>query len=206
VGSLRNSEVILLADGEVRYFPSIFDDRDADSLRDELLQTIAWRQDSIKLFGRSIKQPRLTAWMGDPGAVYRYSGLLMEPIPWCDAVLTIRRRVADMTGLDFNSVLLNFYRNGLDSMGWHRDNEKELGDNPVIASVSFGAPRVFLLRRYRSKSDQNQVVLGHGSLLMMSGPLQYHWEHCLPKVTKRQALAVGPRVNLTFRQVNLTSS
>ncbi len=130
----------------------------------------------------------------------------MEPIPWCDAVLTIRRRVADMTGLDFNSVLLNFYRNGLDSMGWHRDNEKELGDNPVIASVSFGAPRVFLLRRYRSKSDQNQVVLGHGSLLMMSGPLQYHWEHCLPKVTKRQALAVGPRVNLTFRQVNLTSS
>ena len=188
-------------DGLAVYHRAIFSVEEADRLFVQLLDEVAWRQDAIKMFGREVMQPRLTAWMGDPGAKYRYSGLSMEPAPWCASAQLIRSRVEAMTGLSFNSVLLNHYRHGNDSMGWHRDNEKELGSQPVIVSVSLGTERLFLLRRYRSKTDKKALPLAHGSVLIMSGLLQQHWEHCLPKVRKSLAMSVGPRINLTFRRV-----
>jgi alkylated DNA repair dioxygenase AlkB len=196
-----HSKEIVVEDGSALYQANVFSREESDEFLAQLLSDVPWRQDFIKIFGRLILQPRLTAWMGDPGARYRYSGISLEPEPWCRVVQMVRNRVESITGHQFNSVLLNHYRNGLDSMGWHRDNEKELGAAPVIASVSFGAQRRFLLRRYATKSDKKIVQLEHGSLFIMSGALQQHWEHSLPKTAKSSASSIGPRVNLTFRQV-----
>lgn len=188
-------------DGFAAYDPIFFSAIEADSLLRDLLSTVPWSQESIKVFGRSVPQPRLTCWMGDPGSSYRYSGLQMVPKSWSHAVSLIKYKIEKALNVSFNGALLNFYRDGGDSMGWHRDNEKELGSEPVIASASFGAQRSFDFRRYKSRDEKLRLQLDHGSLLLMSGTLQKHWEHRLPKISKASRSQVGPRINITFRRI-----
>jgi alkylated DNA repair dioxygenase AlkB len=186
-----------LADGEARLWPMAFAPAEAARLFDELRADIRWQQEEIMMFGRRRRVPRLVAWHGDAGASYRYSGTDHDPEPWTPALERVRARVHELTGAEFNAVLLNLYRDGRDGMGWHADDEPELGRNPVIASVSLGAPRRFCLRHRRRKDLKLDLDLPHGSLLVMAGPTQHHWLHALPK-TRRQ---VGERINLTFRRV-----
>ncbi|UOQ73516.1 alpha-ketoglutarate-dependent dioxygenase AlkB family protein [Hymenobacter cellulosilyticus] len=170
------------------------------ALLTELTASVAWRQEPIRLFGKEVLQPRLTAWYGDAGAQYSYSGLTWQPLPWTPPLQQLREQVEAACGTSFNSVLLNLYRNGQDSMGWHADNEPELGPAPVIASVSLGAVRRFRLRPrdpQRTPHEPLTLELASGSLLVMRGPTQQHWLHAVPK-TARPA---GPRLNLTFRNI-----
>jgi alkylated DNA repair dioxygenase AlkB len=172
----------------------------ADALLRELTDTIAWRHEPIKLFGKEVLQPRLTAWYGDPTARYRYSGLALEPQPWTPALQQLRQQLEATSGARFNSVLLNLYRSGQDSMGWHADNEPELGPAPVIASLSLGSTRRFRLRpRDPAHTPHAPVALDllSGSLLLMRGATQQHWLHAVPKTAR----PTGPRLNLTFRQI-----
>ncbi len=189
--SLRLPEADLELDSQ--FIPAV----EADVILEQLLSDIDWQQRSITLFGKTIPQPRLTAWYGDPGAAYRYSGLYWEPLPWTPLLRSLKNRIEQQTGLTFNSVLLNLYRHGQDSMGWHSDDEPELGKNPAIASLSFGASRRFLLRHRQDKTLKQTLHLGHGSLLLMKGETQHHWHHQLPKTPQIDQ----PRVNLTFRQI-----
>jgi alkylated DNA repair dioxygenase AlkB len=194
-GSARE---LLIADGQLCYWACAFDQQEADRLLLELRQGIEWRQEQILIFGRRTLVPRLVAWHGDPLASYTYSGTRHEPSAWTAALLEIRARIEALTGTAFNSVLLNLYRDGRDSMGWHSDDEPELGRDPQIASVSLGARRRFRLQHRRRKSEVLSVDLGHGSLLLMAGETQHHWRHCLPKTAAR----VGERINLTFRRIS----
>lgn len=155
-----------------------------------------WRQERIRTPGGWVDQPRLTAWQGDPGAVYIYSGIRNVPQPWTTAVAELRDAVAAQCGVRFNSVLLNRYRGGSDSMGWHADHEPELGPEPVIASLSFGATRRFDLRHTASGVTRS-FPLSSGSLLVMRGQTQAQWRHRVPK----ELSVSGERVNLTFRVV-----
>jgi alkylated DNA repair dioxygenase AlkB len=171
---------------------------EASVLLAQLSQEVAWEQRAIRIFGQQIPQPRLTTWYGDPDAQYTYSGLTWEPRPWTPLLLALRQRVEAAAGSTFNSVLLNLYRNGQDSMGWHADDEPELGPAPTIASLSLGATRRF---RLRPRAGLAHLPLGldltSGSLLLMRGPTQQHWQHALPKTAR----VLGPRLNLTFRLV-----
>jgi alkylated DNA repair dioxygenase AlkB len=160
-------------------------------------RNIHWQHDRIKLYGKSVPLPRLSAWYGDPGKSYTYSGLTLHPHPWNDGLRTIKQAVEPAAGERFNSVLLNWYRNGEDHMSWHADDEPELGCNPVIASVNFGASRDFVLRRTDEPRQKIKIPLHHGSLLVMRGALQHHWQHSVPK-RKR---VTGSRFNLTFRRI-----
>jgi alkylated DNA repair dioxygenase AlkB len=194
-------KTLISQDGLVVYDQSFFTAEDSTQLLNRLVNGVLWRQDPITIFGKTMMQPRLTCWMGDPGAIYQYSSLTLDPEPWMPEVAEIKTRLESALSVSFNSVLLNYYRDGNDSMGWHRDNEKELGQEPVIASVTFGAERRFLLRRYKTKDRQMSVQLGHGSVLVMAGTLQEFWEHSVPKTGKLSARQIGPRINLTFRHV-----
>jgi alkylated DNA repair dioxygenase AlkB len=167
-----------------------------ESLEDQ----VSWQQEHLTLFGRRVCQPRLSAWFGDSGAVYCYSGIRLEPHPWTPLLSDIRDEMQELTGHQLNSVLLNWYRSGRDSMGWHSDDEPELGPEPVIASLSLGATRRFQLRHRADRSSPLvQLDLEHGSLLCMAGPTQAHWRHRVPK-TRRP---VGGRINLTFRRIRI---
>ena len=149
------------------------------------------------MFGKQILQPRLTALYGDPKVLYGYSGIAMQAKPFTKELETIKQRLQDFTQHEFTHVLCNYYRDGQDSMGWHRDNEAVLGQNPKIASLTFGASRSFQLRPYNEKVPKINLELSHGSLLLMEGASQHHWEHQLPKTKKVQQ----PRINLTFRKL-----
>ncbi len=186
-----------LPDGELRHWPRAFAPGEAQELFAALRTGIDWTQEEIVLFGERRRVPRLVAWHGDPGAGYTYSGTHHEPRPWTHGLLAIRRRVAQLTGHSFNSVLLNLYRDGRDGMGWHADDEPELGRDPVIASVSLGATRRFRLRHRRNRAGPVTLPLTDGSLLLMGGTLQHHWLHAVPKT----ATVVGERINLTFRSI-----
>jgi len=186
-----------LADGEARLWPAAFGPGEASRLFDCLSAGTHWRQEEIVIFGQRRRVPRLVAWHGDHGASYRYSGTDHLPEPWTPVLERIRATVCELSGTEFNAVLLNLYRDGRDGMGWHADDEPELGRDPVIASVSLGAPRRFCLRHRRRRELKLDLELPHGSLLVMAGPLQHHWVHALPK-TRRP---VGGRINLTFRRV-----
>jgi alkylated DNA repair dioxygenase AlkB len=188
-----------LPDGEARLWPAAFVSDEAARLFDALRAQVHWRQEEILIFGQRRLVPRLIAWHGDPGASYVYSGTDHQPEPWLPDLERIRERVTALCGADFNAVLLNLYRDGRDGMGWHADDETELGLNPVIASVSLGATRRFCLRHRRRKELKLDLDLPHGSLLCMGGATQHHWVHALPK-TRRP---VGERINLTFRRVAL---
>jgi alkylated DNA repair dioxygenase AlkB len=189
-----------LADAEVSLLPAAFEEPEATGLFGELRRGIEWRQEEVTIFGRRHAVPRLVAWHGDPGARYTYSGTPHEPLPWTPALGRIRERVQELTSREFNAVLLNLYRDGRDGMGWHADDEVELGPDPAIASVSLGAVRRFCLRHRRQKGLRVELSLPHGSLLMMAGTTQRHWLHAVPKT----ALPVGERINLTFRRIALT--
>jgi alkylated DNA repair dioxygenase AlkB len=195
-----DSRALDLFEGEARLWPAAFDASEASELFDELHRQVDWQQEEILMFGRRVLVPRRVAWHGDPGASYTYSGTEHHPLPWTPALDRVRNRVTGLTGVHFNAVLLNLYRDGRDGMGWHADDEPELGRDPVIASASLGATRRFCLRHRRRKDLRLDVPLTHGSLLLMAGATQHHWVHALPKT----AAAVGVRINLTFRRVGLT--
>ncbi|MDC8004519.1 alpha-ketoglutarate-dependent dioxygenase AlkB [Aureisphaera galaxeae] len=186
---------IPLPDASISYYPTFFGPEEADALYEELYRETPWQQDDIKIFGKVYAQPRLTALYGSEEKTYRYSGLTMYPKLFTPTLLEIKDRVEKETGNHFNAVLLNLYRDGNDSNGWHSDDEKELGTNPVIASVSLGAKRCFQLKHKRDKKLKYKLFLNHGSLLLMSGETQHHWKHQLPKTKKINV----PRINLTFR-------
>ena len=186
-----------LPDADVRLWRPAFRPDEADELLALLRSRIDWRQEDIVIFGETRRVPRLVAWHGDPGTAYTYSGTAHEPLPWTPELQRIRHRVEELTAHRFNSVLLNLYRDGNDGMGWHADDEPELGREPVIASVSFGATRRFKLRHRRSRSAANTLDLTHGDLLLMAGATQHHYVHAVPKTAR----PVGVRVNLTFRWV-----
>lgn len=209
-----------LPDGQIHYAPGFLSRDISDRLLQTLLansrypehnidwqqaditdiqwHTIPWRQDSIHLYGKQVPLPRLSSWHGDSDRPYTYSGLTLQPNPWNKPLDWLRDQLAALTGIRFNSVLLNWYRSGEDHISWHTDAEAELGQNPVIASINLGVTRRFLLRRRDNPQDKLELPLGHGTLLVMSGALQHHWQHSVPKEKRiRQS-----RVNLTFRVIH----
>jgi len=184
-----------LPDAEIEYYSNFFDNNRANELFDKLKTEIPWQQDNITVFGKTHPQPRLTALFGNEGKPYSYSNIVMQPNLWNPLLLFIKSEIEEICQENFTTVLLNYYRDGRDSNGWHADNEKELGQNPVIASVSFGAERYFHLRHNTIKEQKLKINLEHGSLLLMKGTTQHFWKHQIPKTTA----AIGPRINLTFR-------
>jgi alkylated DNA repair dioxygenase AlkB len=183
--------------GSVFLFREFFTVKQADDLLEHFLTSIPWTQQPVKIFGREIPQPRLTASFADDGISYGYSGIELLNNRWTPELLSVKSRVEEKTCCQFNTALLNLYRDGKDYMGWHRDNEKDLGKDPPVASVSFGERRKFQLRSYQKKDELLAVELGHGDLLLMSGETQQFWEHRLPKNPGVR----GPRLNITFRRV-----
>jgi len=172
----------------------------ATRLQQELTAGLEWRRDRVHVFGREHPIPRLHQWYGDPDARYRWSGITMQPQPWTSALAYLRDQVAVATDSQYNAVLANLYRDGGDTMGWHADNEKELGPQPVIASISLGAERDLLLRPScpdDRRGRTEKVLLQRGSLLLMRGDTQCNWQHALP----RRARVNTPRLNLTFRRI-----
>jgi alkylated DNA repair dioxygenase AlkB len=184
-------------DAEIVYYPHFFDVMQSDLLFQELLQKIPWQQDDIKVFGKIHAQPRLTALFGNDGKSYSYSNIKMQPHSWNSMLHDLKQKVEAVSATDFTTVLLNLYRDGKDSNGWHADNEKELGVNPVIASLSFGAERYFHLQHNTDKNQKIKILLEHGSLLVMKGATQHFWKHQIPKTAK----PIGTRINLTFRSI-----
>jgi len=183
-----------LEDACIEYRPNIYSDTAAWELYHNLLDNIDWRQETITVYGKQHLTPRLSCWMGD--AQYSYSHTIMQPVAWSDYVMKIKTDIEQVSGEQFNSVLINHYRDGQDSNGWHSDDEPELGINPVIASLSLGAARDFHLRHKTKKALKHKISLENGSLLMMRGTTQQHWQHHVPK----RARASG-RINLTFRTI-----
>ena len=163
----------------------------------QLKSEVAWEQKVIRIFGKEVPEPRLTAWYGDATAIYTYSGIEMQPRPWIPILLDLKQLTERACAATFNSGLLNYYRQGNDSMGWHRDNEKELGKEPLIASVSLGSARTFQVRHYQDKRNKLELDLAPGSLLIMSGTMQENWQHAIPKRKKSE----GERINITFRTI-----
>jgi alkylated DNA repair dioxygenase AlkB len=191
-------ERIALRDAELHYIAAFFSKAKSEQLMEHLLATVRWQQERLNFGGRKVLIPRLQAWYGDDAASYRYSGLHLPPLPWTPALLDIRTAIEKSSGMRFNSVLLNYYRNGQDSVAWHSDNEPALGPDPLIASLSLGAERRFELKHRDGKTPKINIELAHGSLLLMGSGLQRHWSHQLPK----QPWVTQPRLNLTFRLVH----
>ena len=185
---------IPLRDGELSFLPQLDLSQSNEAVLAQLIAETGWRSELVTVWGRQYRQPRLTAWHGD--AAYSYSGLKLEPLPFTPLQREILQAVEAASGQRFNSVLLNYYRDGRDSMGMHSDNEPELGPEPAIASVSFGAERTFILQ-HKASGERVRIALTDGSLLLMAGALQANWVHGINKVTR----SVGPRVNLTFRSI-----
>lgn len=186
-----------LADASLLMDPAWLPASRADALMAELREGLAWEVHRIRMFGRLVDSPRLSRWIGDPGASYVYSGIRFEPRPWHPSLLQLRRKLHALLGVDFNSVLANRYRDGRDAMGWHSDDERELGPCPVIASISLGATRRFVLKHRREPGRKLGLDLPNGSLLVMRGDTQSNYYHALP----RTARAVPDRINLTFRRI-----
>ena len=193
----RDPIAIELPDAELKYWPAAFSAAEALGLVTRLRGDLDWHSEEVVIFAERRRVPRLVAWYGNSDAVYTYSGVRHEPQAFTADLAMIRERVQTLSGARFNSVLANLYRDGRDGMGWHADDERELGTNPVIASVSLGATRRFVLRHRRRKALTHALDLEPGSLLLMAGATQHHWLHALPK-TQRE---VGERINLTYRWV-----
>ena len=181
----------------IEYYPNLFDIEKANMLFEKLYQEIPWQQDNITVYGKNHLQPRLTSLFGNEGKSYSYSNIVMQPHSWNTILTYIKEEVETISQENFTTVLLNLYRDGKDSNGWHADNEKELGRNPVIASVSFGAERIFHLQHNSISEAKQKIILEHGSLLIMKGETQHFWKHQIPKTTK----PINPRINLTFRSI-----
>lgn len=189
---------ILPHPAEALFYPDFFTAEESDSYLKYLSDDIPWIQEPITMFGKKIMQPRLTAFFGDSGMNYAYSGLTMQAEEWTAPLIAIKEKLESKCNTVFNVCLLNYYRDGRDHMGWHRDNERSLGSSPIIASVSFGAKRIFQFRNYEEKIPVISLEPEHGSLLLMKGETQKLWEHRLSKTS----LPVDPRINLTFRFVH----
>ncbi len=196
--AVAHNPIIKLPDAELVYHPMFYTKTESDKLLATLLATIAWKQDKIRMYGKELPLPRLSAWYGDSAKHYTYSGITLNPLPWTKELLQIKERIEAEAGVTFTSVLLNRYRDGQDYVGWHADDEKELGKNPVIGSVNFGATRKFQLRRIDDHKEKFEVELKHGTFLVMQGSTQHYWQHQVPKT----ALKIGERLNLTFRVIN----
>ena len=186
-----------IGDGGLQYAQHFLSLEQADRLFAELVTQVPWQQAEIRLFGKSVMTPRLSCWMGDASAVYRYSNTTFLPEPWLNSILALKNQLETAVGCTFNSVLLNYYRNGQDAMGWHSDDEPELGAQPAIASLSLGAERRFLLREKTKNARSMGLPLANGSLLLMQGDSQIKFQHALPRTAK----SIGARINLTFRKI-----
>ena len=186
-----------ILNGELLFYPNFFNLQESDNFFHLLRVNIEWKQESMKLYGKMVNFPRLTAWYGDSDKSYSFSGITLQPRGWTDELLEIKKRLESVIQVHFNSVLLNLYRSGNDSISWHSDNEKELGRNPIIGSVNFGAKRTFQLRHTQTK-EKIDIELTHGSLLIMLGETQHFWQHQVPKTARE----VKERINLTFRVLN----
>ena len=186
----------LSQNGVAYYLPNFFSKSEAEDLFQCLQQDVAWQADCVRLFGKLITTRRKTAWYGDPGMNYVYSGIARQPIPWDQTILGIKHRIESALPFNFNSCLMNYYHDGNDGMGWHQDNEKELGGFPCIASISLGADRFFDFKHIYTH-QKIRLMLQSGSLLLMQGETQKFWKHSLPK----SKMIVHPRINLTFRRI-----
>jgi len=185
-----------LIDADVEYYTNFIDPDQAWSFYHEILKQTELSQDKITVYGKQHLTPRLTCWMGDDGLDYRYSHYTMKPVAWSPLLLELKVLVEQFSNQQFNSVLINYYRDGQDSNGWHSDDEPELGQNPIIASLSLGGARDFQLRHKIKKELKHSIRLDHGSLLMMYGNTQKYWQHHIPKRAKADG-----RINLTFRKI-----
>ena len=195
---LFNSPIDLnLPDSSIIYYPEFFSLEESDQYFKSLLDLVEWQQDDITIFGKTHKQPRLTALYANNNQPYSYSNITMVSKAFTKELVEIKDRVESIVEANFTSCLLNLFRDGQDSNGWHADNEKELGINPIIASVSFGAQRLFKLKHRNDKTLKKDLILQHGSLLIMSGETQHKWLHHISKTKKE----VGKRINLTFRVI-----
>ncbi|MCG6118484.1 MAG: alpha-ketoglutarate-dependent dioxygenase AlkB [Aquimonas sp.] len=193
---------INLPGAELRIAPQFLGPQAADAALSSLIEEIPWEQHRIRLYGREHASPRLSCWIGDPGASYTYSRTRFEPRPWTPELQGLRQRVEAACGTRFNSVLANLYRDGGDGMGWHADDEPELGLRPMIASLSLGAARGFAFRDRAERRQRLKLELPHGSLLLMAGQTQALYQHALPK----SARPLPPRLNLTFRHIAIPSA
>lgn len=195
------TEVQILLDqngSRLEWLPAFLTAVESEQAMVDLHSSVPWSNHTVRMFGRSMPSPRMSCWMGEPEALYRYSGQDYAPLPWLPRIQTWRMRLEQSTGAHFNSVLLNLYRDGKDHMGWHADDEPELGPEPTIASLSLGAARDFVLKpRAKPCAERIVVPLASGDLLLMRGCLQRDWLHALP-VRKRVG---GPRINLTWRRI-----
>lgn len=193
-----HSGLNVIDNGQYWFYPSFFSRLESDLFLRKLRTDIEWKQETMNMYGKQVNFPRLTAWYGDNDKPYSFSGITLTPKIWTKELLEIKEKIEPLSKVSFNSVLLNLYRNGKDSISWHTDAEKELGINPVIASVNFGATRKFQLRHIKTK-ERLEIDLTHGSLLIMQGELQHFWQHQVPKTSQN----VSDRINLTFRVMKL---
>ncbi|MEG4070202.1 alpha-ketoglutarate-dependent dioxygenase AlkB [Microcoleus sp. Pol11C2] len=196
--SQKHGQQLFLPDAEIIMYRDFFNNNESNEIFAELYGTINWKQEVALLFGKQVAIPRLSAWYGDAGKSYTYSKIKMEPNLWTPTLITIKSKIEAIAGTLFNSVLLNLYRDGKDSVAWHSDDESELGENPAIGSLSFGATRRFMLRHKYQKQTKLEIQLTPGSLLLMKGRTQHFWQHQIPKAAK----VTEPRINLTFRKVS----
>ncbi|GGW45035.1 alpha-ketoglutarate-dependent dioxygenase AlkB family protein [Arenibacter certesii] len=186
-----------LPNSDIIYYPNFISSSQATICFDYLKNNTPWQQDTITLFGKTYLQPRLTALYGDNGKTYKYSGITMQPHSFSKELLEIRNLLLKRTEVAFTSCLINLYRDGSDSNGWHADDEKELGINPIIASITLGQERYFHLKHKEHNDLKHKILLQHGSLLVMKGETQHHWLHQIPKTKRR----IEERINLTFRVI-----
>jgi alkylated DNA repair dioxygenase AlkB len=193
----EDKQHLKLPNAEIEYYPNFLSEVKANRYFEIISEETNWQQDNIKVFGKTYKQPRLTALYGESNQPYSYSNITMYPRPFTKTIMTIKRDIEAISGEKFNTVLINLYRDGNDSNGWHGDNEKELGINPVIASLSLGEVRPFHFKHRKLKEERYKINLQHGSLLLMKGEMQHHWLHQIAKTKKK----VDPRINLTFRRL-----
>lgn len=186
---------LLPCDGEAYLLENFLTHSVATHLQQQLRTNTQWEQRDIIIFGKRVNQPRLMAWHGDKE--YTYSGITLVPLEWTTILTSLKQKIESATQTSFNSALLNLYRDGQDSMGWHQDNERSLGQQPIIASLSLGAERKFKFKHHRDGTKCVDVILKHGSLLVMSGMTQHRWKHCLPK----SKIVPDERINITFRKI-----
>lgn len=189
--------ILDLPDAIFEYYPNFFSNEDADELYKLLYNEIIWQQDTITVYGKNHLQPRLTALYGNEGKPYKYSNIIMNPHQWNATLIHIKELVEEKANHRFTTVLANLYRNEKDSNGWHADNEKELGRNPIIASISLGEERSFQLKHNTIKEAKQNLILKHGSLILMKEGSQIYYKHQIPKTSS----AKNPRINLTFRTI-----
>ena len=191
-------ELLELLDGKCTFVRDFLNSIDAHDLYRTILENVPWKQDKLTLYGKTHLTPRMSCWMADPSLRYRYSNMTMHPTPWQKPLKKIAHAVGTHAGITFNSVLINHYRDGQDSNGWHSDNERELGPDPIVASLSLGGSRDFRLRHNETKQTHT-INLTHGSLLVMHSGMQTHWQHTVPKRAHAES-----RINLTFRAIKNT--